>query len=339
MNAEPLSTVEQLPLCIRAELFMNKYSIVGIQRIPVWLIGAHWWNRRSLPVSGKYVHGLWRGILDRQGFVVSRYIRAIVIECKSEPWRTRLNEHNERFCNSDPLLPTMNDRHLVYGSISKTHMIFGLKCIQAAIPWDDFRKEPDKSPMVASGPSKSTIQDHLENGVLCLVLREEANTDEDGLKDLMLSENLDNDHNMPEHEVGLLKHVKSEIDRAVKAKSVDPKVKIFEEVLRSVKQSLGGRWSDEDITACYNLAMTTEPRSLQTIIDCHQLFVNPALKMVRPDFFDKVSQLDYDYQDGRCALVIRQYMSKLSLDLKQGKMFIAAEVTNKMVMDLSLIHI
>ena len=121
-------------LCIRAEKFMQRFQIAGIQRIPVSQIGAHWWNRRSLPVSGKYVHGLWRGILDRQGFVVSRYIRAIVIECKSEPWRTQLNEHNERFCNSDPLLPTMNGRGLCYGSISKTHMIFGLKCIQAAIP-------------------------------------------------------------------------------------------------------------------------------------------------------------------------------------------------------------
>ena len=75
-------------LCIRAEKFMNRFQIAGIQRIPVSQIGAHWWNRRSLPVSGKYVHGLWRGILGRQGFVVSRYIRAIVIECKSEPWRT-----------------------------------------------------------------------------------------------------------------------------------------------------------------------------------------------------------------------------------------------------------
>ena len=124
------------PLCIRAETFVAKHEIVGIQRVHVHKIGAHWWNRRSLPVSGKYVHGLWRGILDRQGFVLSRYIRAIVIECKSEPWRNRLNEHNKRFCNTDPLLPTMNDNRLEYGSISKTHMIFGLKCIQAAIPWD-----------------------------------------------------------------------------------------------------------------------------------------------------------------------------------------------------------
>ena len=115
----PGQAMEPDPLCIRAEHFMRKYEIVGIQRIPVHRIGAHWWNRRSLPVS------------------VSRYIRAIVIECKSEPWRTQLNDHNQRFCNSDPLLPTMNDRSLIYGSISKTHMISGLKCIQAAIPWDD----------------------------------------------------------------------------------------------------------------------------------------------------------------------------------------------------------
>ena len=81
------------PLCIRAENFTGYFQIVGIQRVHVKKIGAHWWYRRSLPVSGKYVHGLWRGILERQGFVLSRDIKAIVVECKSEPWRTRLKEH------------------------------------------------------------------------------------------------------------------------------------------------------------------------------------------------------------------------------------------------------
>ena len=176
-------------------------------------------------MSGKYVHGLWRGILDQQGFVVSRYIRAIVIECKSEPWRTQLNDHNERFCNSDPLLPTMNGRGLCYGSISKTHMIFGLKCIQAAIPWDDADNTGDKSPMVATGKSKATVQEHLENGVHCLVLREEANHDEAGVSDLMLSENLDNDQTMPEHEIGLLKHVSAVICNITKANSTNAEEK------------------------------------------------------------------------------------------------------------------
>ena len=206
-------------LCIRADKFMQRFQIVGIQRILPSQIGAHWWNRRSLPVSGKYVHGLWRGILGRQGFVVNRYIRAIVIECKSEPWRSQLNEHNQRFCNSDPLLPTMNGRGLCYGSISKTHMIFGLKCIQASVPWDDQDNGGDRSPMVATGKSRATVQDHIENGVHCLVLREEANHDEAGVSDLMLSENLDNDQTMPEHEIGLLKHITGVIGNT-KAKSI-----------------------------------------------------------------------------------------------------------------------
>ena len=332
------------PLCIRAETFVAKHEIVGIQRVHVHKIGAHWWNRRSLPVSGKYVHGLWRGILDRQGFVLSRYIRAIVIECKSEPWRNRLNEHNKRFCNTDPLLPTMNDNRLEYGSISKTHMIFGLKCIQAAIPWDDADSKTDPSPMMATGKSKTTILDHLENGVHCLVLREAANADEEGVHDLMLSENLDNDHTMPEHEIGLLKHVCGAIESAMKDLNLTRDTcwavggqgsKLYRQVVTKVKASLGGRWSDEDIIACYNLGMTTEPKVLQTVIDCHQLSVNPAMKMVRPDFFDFVAKVDYNCQDARCALVIRQYMSKLSLKNKQGKVFIASEISNKQVMDLT----
>ena len=53
--------------------------------------------------------------------------------------------------------------------------------------------------------------------------------------------------------------------------------------------------------------------------------------MVRTAYFDQLAKVDYRYQDARSALLIRQYMSKLSLDLKQGKVFIAAEVTDKMI--------
>ena len=102
-----------------------------------------------------------------------------------------------------------------------------------------------------------------------------------------------------------------------------------------MKSSLGGRWTDEDITACYNLAMTTDSRVLQTIIDCHQLSVNPALKMVKTQFFDQVAGLNYEYQDARCALMVRQYNSKSNPKVRQGKMFIAAEVTEKMVAELA----
>ena len=121
-----MADADESLICERAEAFIRSHEIAGIQRIPVALIGAHWWNRRSLPVSGKYVHGLWKGILERQGFVVSRYVKAIVIECKSEPWKRRLNDHNARFCNTDPLLPTMNTRDLSYGSISKTACVRAL---------------------------------------------------------------------------------------------------------------------------------------------------------------------------------------------------------------------
>ena len=278
-----MADADESLICERAEAFIKEHEIVGIQRIFVGKIGAHWWNRRSLPVSGKYVHGLWKGILERQGFVVSRYIKAIVIECNSEPWKSKLNDHNARFCNTDPLLPTMNTRDLCYGSVSKTHMIFGLKCIQGGVSWDSEEGAEGKVPMMATGKSKKTVDDHLTNGVHCLVLRETANEFEQGVKDVMLSENLDNDHNMPEHEIGLLKHVSNEIDIVVKANRLDRdsvstsascKSKIHAEVMASVKKALGGRWSDDDITSCFNLVMTSHKRFLQDVVDCHQLYVD-----------------------------------------------------------------
>ena len=148
--------------------------------------------------------------------------------------------------------------------------VWGLKSnIQAAIPWDDADNTGENSPMVATGKSKKSIQDHLEKGLHCLVLREEANHDEAGVSDLMLSENLDNDQTMPEHEIGLLKHVSGAIDSKVNASSYSREAlrngglgsKLFDEVLATVKSSLGGRWTEEDITASVSYTHLTLPTS------------------------------------------------------------------------------
>ena len=94
---------EPLPVCLRAEKCINDFAEGNgeIVRAPLDQIGALWVNRRGLPVSGKYVHGRWRKIMDEQGFAVSRYRFMILVRCTTSEKRRQLYEHNARFCNND----------------------------------------------------------------------------------------------------------------------------------------------------------------------------------------------------------------------------------------------
>ncbi len=60
--------------------------------------------------------------------------------------------------------------------------------------------------------------------VFITVLKESANNFESGVKDVMLSENLDNDHTMPYHEVGLLNHASNANDQVMQEKSTNREV-------------------------------------------------------------------------------------------------------------------
>ena len=113
----------ELPVCTRAEAALAKYN-KGVIRLDVDLIGAHWLNCNGLAVSGKHVHALWRTIFDRTGFVQHRYQHAIVVEIPETDIQ-RLREHNQEFCNKDPLLPLVSPL-MKFGCLSKTHLIYGL---------------------------------------------------------------------------------------------------------------------------------------------------------------------------------------------------------------------
>ena len=82
---------------------------------------------------------------------------------------------------------------LLLGSISKTHLAFGFKCIKDGVCWDH-----SGLPMVPAGPSKDAIADHIENGMSAIILDGRVLTaDPEGVDAIMVSENLDNDQNLP----------------------------------------------------------------------------------------------------------------------------------------------
>ena len=209
---------KHIPVCLRADKCLHDFAEAGgaVVRVPLDQIGALWLNRKGLPVSGKYVHNRWRMIMDEHGFSVKRYNYMILVRCDNAVHREKLRAHNARFCNQDPLLPNVSS-DMCLGSISKTHLAYGFKCIKEGISWDH-----SGQPMRPAGPSKEAIEEHIKNGMFAIILEGRVlDEDPEGIDAIMTSENLDNDQNLPEHEVALLKHVRSTIVELTSAASSD----------------------------------------------------------------------------------------------------------------------
>ena len=329
-----------MPVCLRADQCVARFAEAGgvVVRVPLDQIGALWLNRRGLPVSGKYVHNRWRTIMEDHGFAVSRYRHMILVRCDRPEHRQKLREHNERFCNQDPLLPSVCS-DLLLGSISKTHLAFGLKCFKARICWDH-----SGLPMIPAGPSKDAIAEHIENGMLAIVL--DGNVlieDPEGVEAIMVSENLDNDQNLPEHEVALLKHVRATIN-TLSSSMTEPGAAagvttavaaLWPQVKMKVTETLGGRWKDDDIAAAYNLAMVLDDKTISELVDAHQLYINPTLVIIRMSFLNAVAQLDPYFRKVKLCIIIAQYLCEKKGYEKHGKMLVASLIKEWTVVSLA----
>ena len=115
--------------------------------------------------------------------------------------------------------------------------------------------------------------------------------DPEGIDAIMVSENLDSDQNLPEHEVALLKHVRFTIvavspTRLMCAPAEERRVELWNEVRKKVAETLGGRWQTDDIAAAYNLAMVWDDKTISELVYTHQSSINPSIAIVRLTFIN-----------------------------------------------------
>ena len=107
--------------------------------------------------------------------------------------------------------------------------------------------------MKPTGPSQDIILEHLTHGMMAVILDGRVLLeDPDGVEAIMVRKNLDNDLNLPDHEMALLKHVRTAINGSY---SELPPVLVDEEykgkkqllwklVRKKVGETLAGKWQD-----------------------------------------------------------------------------------------------
>ena len=309
----------EVPVCIRAESAIAKYQ-KGIVRLDVDLIGAHWLNRGGLPVSGKHVHHLWRTILDRHGFVRHRYDHAVVVEVPEGDLQ-RLREHNQQICDQDPLLPPASAT-MRYGSLTKTHLIYGLKCFKhGTLRWDDTNE------VMVVPKTATAVKEHLQNGIFAMVIDPQAYIDsEDNLISIMLSGNLEQSVAMPEHEIALLQKVMSLARRPL------PEGECPWEFMQKALQPLAGaRWEDADMMQIFNFAMVVGSEQAAMLTNVHFQCINPAIMVVKPSFFGECAKLPKQFRWCRVAIVVAQYLGSESSYERTGRVLVAATIKEQTV--------
>ena len=312
-----------LPVCARAEAALGKYQ-KGIVRLDVDLIGAHWLNRNGLPVSGKHVHHLWRTILDRHGFVRHRYDHAVVVEMPEGDLQ-RLREHNQEFCDKDPLLPPASSS-MKYGCLTKTHLIYGLKCLKhGTVRWDDTNE------VMVVPKTAGTVREHIENGVFALVIDKQAFVDNpDHLISIMLSGNLEQSVAMPEHEIALLQTVMSLLNSPV-PEGQSP----WEYMEKALQPLAGARWEDEDMRQIYNFGIIAGVEQAKMLMHVHFQHINPAIVVVKPSFFGECVKIPKDFRWCRVSIVVAQYLCSDSGYERTGRVLVACGIKETSVKRLA----
>ena len=304
-------------ICARAERTLRRFDL-GVRRIDVDLLGSDPLNRGGLPPSGKHVHGLWKNILERQTFQRHRYGNIIALDHDpGQPHRV------QQFCQAwakkeSGLLPPPSGREL-YGVLVHQHLIYGAKCLKhGGILWDS---SPTERMTVPAGEKHEALREHLDQGFYVQLLDHKALLeDPEGLKAIVQSFNLDQALAMADHEVSLLHQLVS----LVRTIQIPAGRQLEDVILEQVRTTCGGRWDDEDSRCLYNLSLVIDPGHCQLLVDMHFQYVNPAVLLVRPSWFDKLAKfIPKDYPLVKICCAMQQYMSKPDQMCRTGRQLVA----------------
>lgn len=319
-DAQPL-------LCVLAEETRKKFS-KGIRLMSLTELGVSTFNRA---VSLKHTHFLTRRIMKKEGFTRGRYKSIVVLEPNpndpEEVWR-----HSTKIAKESGGKLVANQRGHLHGCLMKNHLVEGLLCLKfGGVLWDDDglpMKPPPRSVAGEEDERHKELWDALDEGVWVEVISWKAvEQARDGVAAIMLADNMDQAHSMPEHEVELFSTVWKECQDA---KSLTGN-KHWHAVDQAVSQKSAGAWTNDDRVHMYNLSKQIGQIHQKALALFHFHFVNATALRVEVRFFGVLSELGDAHPWCKIAVLAAQYMSDQTDYVHSGRGFIAQGISQTKV--------
>ena len=185
-------------MCVRAEAIRKKWSR-GVSRKQLSELGVSPLNRS---ISWKHVHYVLRQIFETEGFTRLRYKNGICHDPNpadsEEVWR-----HCRKITEASGGRLAPHPQAALSGVLAKSHLTLGLQALlHGSVSWDHDGTRMTVPPLSAD---QRELHETLKEGIWMECLAYDAvNDDEEAVRFLSLSDNLDQAKAMPEHEIEFL---------------------------------------------------------------------------------------------------------------------------------------
>ena len=282
-------------MCSAAAEVLAKYSL-GVTRIPLTEVGVSPLNRNGQPISGIYVHKLFRRIFEREGFARYRYRQGWCHEPNPDD-PLEVARHTNSFAELDDRLAQVEMKAL-YGGLAKCHLFMGLLAfLKGDTTWND-SGEPFKPPEDAV-----VLLDHLERGMWFEVLSFDAVKHHKAeVLALMASDNFDAALAKAEDEMALAASCFSTMRSAVPGVGETQ----WAVVSREMNKLSGGLWTETDMANRFNFCKVVGPEQMASLDKFHAMFVDPQSMAVRPKDFARVAKLHPRHPWLKAVLLVAQ---------------------------------
>ena len=185
-------------MCVRAEAIRKKWSR-GVSRKQLSELGVSPLNRS---ISWKHVHYVLRHMFETEGFTRLRYKNGICHDPNpadsEEVWR-----HCRKITEASGGRLAPHPQAALSGVLAKSHLTLGLQALlHGSVSWDHDGTRMTVPPLSAD---LRELHETLKEGIWMECLAYDAvNDDEEAVRFLSLSDNLDQAKAMPEHEIEFL---------------------------------------------------------------------------------------------------------------------------------------
>ena len=196
-----INSSQYLKLAQRVEHSLKSFceNAVPKQIPPQKLIPAPF-NRDGSAPNVMHIHKGILGSIKKMGFARDRPQPGICIEFKSPEGKAALLAHYRRFSKGNPLLPQVNEKEALYGTLASSHFNLALQALKVGIQGP----QGDMTTCVQESPA---LRDFVENGHHWWVLKE--TTPKEAQLEISTWRNQDQNENQQTHEVELLQTIKS----------------------------------------------------------------------------------------------------------------------------------